>query len=126
MSVTTTNYAQVSEVKQRLNIPDVNKDSDEKIGTQCRDADSFVNVQIGVHAVVHLTNPDPQLISLASGLAAALYNYWQTPAKDRTLEAVDKWEKRISDHLKAVYGQRDVSGTSGRTFTSSNGVTGAE
>lgn len=126
MVVTTTNYAQLAETKQRLNIPNVNIDSDEKIGAHLRDADSFVNVQIGVHAVVPLTNPDPQLISLASGLAASLYNYWQTPAKDRTLDGIAAWEKRIGDHLKAVYGQKDISGTSGRTFTSSSGVTGAE
>ncbi len=91
-----------------------------------RDADSFVNVQVGVHATTPLTNPDDQIISLASGLAAALYNYWQTPVKDRTLDAVKEWQKMIGDHVKAVYGQEDISGHTGRTFGSTNGVTGTE
>ena len=91
-----------------------------------RDADSFVNVQAGVHEATPIKNPDKQLIALASGLAASLYNYWQTPAKDRTLEGIKQWEKRIGDHVRAVYGQEDITGHTGSTFTSTSGITGTE
>jgi len=126
MVITTTNYADLKEVKERVNIPQSNTDFDESLATNMRDADSFVNVQAGVHVDTPIENPDKQLISLASGLAASLYNYWQTPAKDRTLDGIQQWEKRIADHLRGIYGQKDVSGTSGRTFSSTSGVTGAE
>jgi hypothetical protein len=116
----------LQQTKQRLNIPDEDKTIDKKIGTQMSDADSYVNVQVGVHAVTPLTNPDDQIISLASGLAASLYNYWQTPAKDRTLEGVKEWKNEITNHIKAVYGQRSAGGTTGDTFTSTKGVTGTE
>jgi len=121
-----TGFADLKSTKALLNIPDTVGNSDEKIKTHMRDADSFVTVQVGVHRDRPLTNPDDQLISLASGLAASLYNYWQTPAKDRTLDGIQQWEKRIGDHVKAFYGQKDVSGTSGKTFTSTRGVTGTE
>ena len=126
MSITTTDYADLKEVKERLNIPQSNVDSDEKIGTHMRDADSFINAQVGVHDLVPLTNPDKQLVSLASGLSASLFNYWQTPAKDRTLEGVTAWEGRITDYLRARYGQQDKAGKTGRTFSSTRGVTGTE
>ena len=125
MSVVT-GFADLKSTKALLNIPDTVGNSDEKIKTHMRDADSFVTVQVGVHRDRPLTNPDDQLISLASGLAASLYNYWQTPAKDRTLDGIQQWEKRIGAHVKAFYGQKDVSGTSGKTFTSTRGVTGTE
>lgn len=126
MTITVKDYADLKEVKQRLNIPDADKTIDAKIGTHMRSADSFVNVQFGVHQITPITNPDDQLISLASGLAATLYNYWQSPAKDRNLEAVKEWQKEIGDHIKATHGQKSIDGTSGDTFTSTNGVTGTE
>ncbi|MCK5600893.1 hypothetical protein KAR91_03430 [Candidatus Pacearchaeota archaeon] len=126
MAITTTNYADLKEVKERCNIPQSNTNFDEKLATNMRDADSFVNVQAGVHTDTPIENPDKQLISLASGLAASYYNYWQTPAKDRSIEGIKQWEKRLSDHLKAFYGQEDISGHTGRTFLSTTGVTGAE
>jgi len=126
MSITTTDYADLKEVKERLNIPQSDTNSDEKIGAHMRDADSFINSQIGVHDLVPLTNPDKHLISLASGLSSTLYNYWQTPAKDRTLDGIKAWEDRITDYLRARYGQQDRAGKTGRTFSSTNGVTGTE
>ena len=126
MSSFNVGYADLKTVKQLLNIADSNQNSDEKIETQMRDADSFVNTQISVHAEVPVTNPDKQLIALASGLAASLFNYWQTPAKDRTLDGTKQWEKRVADHIKAVYGQTSVDGTTGRTITTTRGVTGTE
>jgi len=126
LSITVKDYADLQQVKFRLNIPDSDKTIDKKIGTHMSDADSFVNVQVGLHELTPLTNPDDQVISLASGLAASLYNYWQTPAKDRTLDGVKEWEKRLGDHLKAVYGKKDISGTTGDSILTTRGVTGTE
>lgn len=125
MSVVT-GFADLKRVKQLLNIPDSNQVSDEKIKTHMRDADSFINVQVGVHRDRPLTNPDDQLIALASGLSASLFNYWQTPAKNQTLDGIKQWEKRIGDHVRAFYGQEDITGHTGSTFTTTRGVTGTE
>ncbi|KKN26835.1 hypothetical protein LCGC14_0870670 [marine sediment metagenome] len=122
----TIGYADLKTTKQYLNIPDSNTVSDEKIASHMRDADSFVNVQVGVHRDTPLKNPDRQLISLASGLSASLYNYWQTPAKNQTLDGIKQWEKRIGDHVRAVYGQEDITGHTGGTFTTTSGITGTE
>jgi len=121
-----TGFADLKRVKQLLNIADSNQISDEKIKTQMRDADSFVNVQVGVHRDIPLSNPDDQLIALASGLSASLFNYWQTPAKNQTLDGIKQWEKRIGDHVRAIYGQEDITGHTGGTFTTTRGVTGTE
>jgi hypothetical protein len=121
-----TGFASLKKVKQLLNIPDSVIATDEKIKTQMDDADSFVNVQVRVHQDTPVVDPDEQLISLASGLAASIYNYWQTPAKDRTLDGIEKWEKRVADHVKAVFGLTDVSGTTGRSIQSTRGVDGLE
>lgn len=125
MSVVT-GFADLKRVKQLLNIPDSNQVSDEKIKTHMRDADSFVNVQVGVHRDTPLSNPDDQLIALASGLSASLFNYWQTPAKNQTLDGIKQWEKRIGDHVRAIYGQEDITGHTGGTFTTTRGITGTE
>jgi len=122
-------YADLKQTKQRLNIPDTRSESNEKIETNMSDADAFINTQINVHAVAPVSPtaiPDKQLIALASGLAASLFNYWNTPAKDRTLDGIKQWEKRIGDYVKAVYGQEDITGHTGATFTTSRGVTGTE
>ncbi len=126
MSITVKDYADLQQIKQRLNIPDSDKTIDKKIGTYMQEADSYVNIQVGVHAVTPLTNPDGEIISLSSGLAASIYNYWQTPAKDRTLDGIKEWKKEITNHIKAVYGQRSAGGTTGDTFSSTKGVTGTE
>ena len=125
MSVVT-GFADLKRVKQLLNIPDSNQVSDEKIKTHIRDSDSFINVQVGVHRDRPLTNTDDQLIDLASGLSASLFNYWQTPAKNQTLDGIKQWEKRIGDHVRAFYGQEDITGHTGSTFTTTRGVTGTE
>ena len=121
---TTTQYADLKEVKQRLNIPDSVTTVDEKVNTAMREADAFVNTQVGVHVTTPLENPDAQIISLASGLASALYNVWQSPAKDTVWKIVDNYQKQIGDHIKAFYAGEDISGHTGDTFSSTNGITG--
>ncbi len=121
---TTTNYANLEDVKRRLNIPQDSTVSDEKIGVALREADAFVNVQIGVHRTTPLRNPDPQIISLAGGYASALFNLWQSPSKEPLLELVKLYKKDIGDHIKAVYAGEDITGHTGGTFTSTSGITG--
>lgn len=121
---TTTNYAKLDDVKRRLNIPQDNGLVNEKIGVALREADAFVNVQVGVHANVPLKNPDPQIISLAGGLASALYNMWQSPSKEPLLDLVKSYQKQIGDHIKAFYSGEDISGHTGNTFGTTKGITG--
>jgi len=123
-SPTTTQYADLKEVKQRLNIPDSVTTVDEKVATSMREADAFVNTQVGVHATTPLDNPDAQIISLASGLACALYNVWQSPAKDTVWKIVEAYQKQIGDHIKAFYAGEDITGHTGNTFSSTTGITG--
>lgn len=120
-------YAQLKKVKSLLNIPDSVTAPDEKINDRMVEADNYVNTQVGVHATTPIANPDEELITLASSLAASTYNYWQTPAKDRTLESIEKWEKRIQDHILAVYAKKNPSGLSSTTFSkTASKVTGRE
>lgn len=120
-------YSQLRKVKSLLNIPDTVTAPDEKINDRMVEADNYVNTQVGIHATTPIANPDKELITLASSLAASTYNYWQTPAKDRTIEAMEKWEKRIQDHILAVYGQRNPTGLTSNTFSkSASSITGRE
>jgi len=113
-SETESGYASLRETKRRLNITDAIKSSQEKINDYMREADNYVNTQVGVHVPgVPVTNADAEIVSLASSLAAALFNYWQTPMKDRNLEAIKSWKNSIQDHIVAAYGKFNPSGLGG-------------
>ena len=120
-------YAQLKQVKSLANIPDTTKTADEKINDRMVEADNYINTQIGIHATVPIANPDLELNTLAASLAASTYNYWQTPAKDRTLEHIEKWEKRILDHIKAVYAKTNPNDVTNDTFNKTvSGIDGTE
>jgi hypothetical protein len=105
-----------------LNIPDSETSSDAKIQDFMQEADNFVNIQISPHAQIPIVNPGPELVSLASGLAATIFNYWQTPIKDRNLEGIAEWKKFVADHVDAVYAKKSQSGLGGgRLFGSTSG-----
>jgi len=124
-STSQSGYADLREVKRRLNIPDSVTASDLKIADQMQEADNYVNVQINLHAITPLSNPDPELVSLSSSLAASLFNYWQTPIKDRNLDAIKSWKQAIQDHILATYGRKNPNLlTGGDTFGKTTGVTG--
>lgn len=108
-------YADLQETKKRLNIPDSVTASDEKIMSMGREADNYINTQINLHATTPIANPDPELISMATGLAAATFNYWQTPIKDRNLEGIEEWKKAIQEHILGVYGRKNPNLLSGGT-----------
>ena len=124
-STSQSGYADLREVKRRLNIPDLTTSSDLKIADQMQEADNYVNVQINLHAITPLSNPDPELVSLSSSLAATLFNYWQTPIKDRNLDGIKAWKQHIQDHILATYGRKNPNLlTGGDTFGKTTGVTG--
>lgn len=114
-SESTSGYADLMETKKRLNIPDSITATDEKIMSMGREADNYVNTQINLHALTPITNPDPEIVSLATGLAAAIFNYWQTPIKDRNLSGVEEWKKSIQEHIMATYGRKNPTMLSGGT-----------
>jgi len=119
-------YADLRECKRRLNIPDSQTATDVKIGDQMREADNYVNTQINLHAITPIENADPEIISMASSLAAASYNYWQTPIKDRNLDAMNQWKSAIQDHILAVYGRKNPNLLSGgTTFGVTSGFSGS-
>lgn len=121
-SESTSGYADLMETKKRLNIPDSITASDEKIMSMGREADNYVNTQINLHALTPITNPDPEIVSLATGLAAAIFNYWQTPIKDRNLSGVEEWKKSIQEHILATYGRKNPTLLSGGdTFGTTTG-----
>ena len=121
MSTQIGQVADLRETKRRLNIPDSESSSDEKIGDFMQEADNFVNIQISPHASIPITNPGPELVSLASGLAATIFNYWQTPIKDRNLDGIEQWKKFVSEHIMAVYGKKSANLGGGNLFGKTSG-----
>ena len=113
MSSTASGYAGLQEVKRRLNIPDSVDTSDNKISDFINEADNYVNIQINLHAITPISNPDTELVSLSSSLAGALFNYWQTPIKERNLEGIKAWKQHIQEHILAAYGRYSASGLGG-------------
>jgi len=108
-------YADLKQVKQRVNISDSVTQADEKIQNYMTEADDYIDTQAGIHDTVPFTNPDKELISLASGMAAALYNHWN---KQGEFEIVKGYQHRIQEHIMAVYGKKNLeSGLTGNTFS---------
>lgn len=110
-----TGYADTKMIKQNLLIADTQTNADDKIKRYAREADDFVNTQMGLHANIPITAVDSELVSLASGVAAALYNYWNSP--DQTMEGVKAYKKDITDHIKANFYRANVDGMTVDTVT---------
>ena len=106
-------YADLQETKRRLNVSGSQTAPNEKIADNMREADNHVNTQVSLHATTPLDPADPEIISMASSLAAAFYNYWQTPVKDRNLSGINEWKKAIQEHIIAAYGKLNPSGLGG-------------
>lgn len=112
-SVSNSGYADLNETKGNLNQSLLKVATNEKVANNMRAADNYINVQIGLHAKTPVVNPDPELISLASALAATYFNYWQTPIKDRNLDGIKQWEQKVQDHILAYYGKFNPNGLGG-------------
>ena len=113
-STTQGQIANLRETKRRLNIPDTDSDSDLKIQDYIQESDNYVNIQASPHTDTPLTNPSSELVSLASSLAAAIFNYWATPIKDRNLSGIQEWKKFIAENVNATYSRKSASGLGGR------------
>lgn len=113
MSSTASGYASLTETKRRLNKSQLTAASDAKIQDLMNEADNYVNIQISNHAITPIANPDAELISLASSLTAAIFNYWQTPIKERNLSGIKEWKQSIQDHIMTTYGKYNPSGLGG-------------
>ncbi len=131
MVVADGDYYTGANVKVLLNIPVANTNSDAKVEVFGDEADNYVNSQISVHEssvpIVITAKPELELGNLTDSLAASTFNYWQSPAKDRTLEHIEKWEHRIQDHIKAIYANMSASGITENTITkTASKITGTE
>ena len=121
----TSGYADLRQIRQRLNIADTQTAPDEKIQAYMKEADNYVNIQIGIHAITPIANPDDELRSLASALGAATYNYWTSP--DKPDIGIKEYKERIQDHIMVVYGKKNPSGLTTNTFAkSASKITGRE
>lgn len=115
-------YSSLDETKDYLNIARSNDDSNEKIQTARNAADNYTATQIRLHATIPLNDPDPELTSLASQLAASYFNQFQNPMKQEVTQVTIVTKQAVQDYIMATYGRKNPGGLSGaETF----GVTAA-
>lgn len=118
-------YADFQQVKKRLNQDLSVTAPDTKIHDMMQEADNYVNTQINLHALTPIDTADPEIISLSTSLAATIYNYWQTPIKDRNLDPIKFWKQSIQDHILATYGRKNPNLLAGGdTFGTTTGFKG--
>lgn len=103
------------QVKQRLQISDSITAADEKIQAFMREADNYINTQIGLFATTPIANPDDELNMLSSSLAAVIYNYFQSP--QAPMEGIKEYKKAIGDHIRAVYVKETDTGLTVNTIS---------
>ena len=124
-AVSNSGYANFEQVKKRLNQDLSVTSPDKKIHDMMQEADNYVNTQINLHAITPIETADPEIISLSTSLAATIYNYWQTPIKDRNLDGIKFWKTSIQDHILATYGRKNPNLlTGGDTFGRTGSITG--
>lgn len=118
-------FSDLDETKDYLNIARSNDDSNEKITTARNAADNYTANQIRLHADIPLSDPDPELTSLSSQLAASYFNQFQNPMKAEVAEIVKLVKQSIQDYIMATYGRKNPSGLSGaETFGITSSITG--
>ncbi len=118
-------FSDLDETKDYLNIARSNDDSNEKITTARNAADNYTANQIRLHADIPLTDPDPELTSLASQLAASYFNQFQNPMKLEVAEITKMVKQSMQDYVMVTYGRKNPTGLSGaETFGVTSGITG--
>jgi hypothetical protein len=118
-------YSTLNETKDFLNIARSNDNSDNKINTSRNASDNYVVNQIRLHASIPLTTSDPELSSLASQLAASLYNQFQNPMKTEMMQLTAASKKAVQDYIMETYGRKNPGGLSGEdTFGITSPITG--
>jgi len=106
-------FSNLDETKRFLNITILNTSADVKIGVSQNMADNYANTQIDLHELVPLDSVPPVLVSYGSALAAAYYNYWQSPDKTKLVGDVKLWEGKVQDYIMANYSKKNPSGLAG-------------
>lgn len=121
-------YADLRQVKQMLNIPDTTTSQDDKLTRHIGEADNYANNQLALFTTTPVPNPDPNLVSLCSALAASLATYWNSQSKSPDLlDGIKYYEKRLANHIQAVYGRRNLDGLGeNRWGKTSSGILGTE
>lgn len=116
------------QTKQILNLPDTFVASDDKILGAILEADSLALSQLRTFGVTSLPNPDPDLIRLCCGLAAATVTYWNSQTKSPDLmDAINHYQKRLTNYIQSIYGGRTMDGYGSNRFAKvSSAVTGTE
>ena len=127
MSTPDQTFSTLNETKDFLNIARSNDDSNIKINTARNSSDNYVVNQIRLHATVPVTgtDDDPELVSLASQLAASFFNQFQNPMKTEMMEMTQLSKKSVQDYIMETYGRKNPSGLSGaETFGLTGQITG--
>jgi hypothetical protein len=121
-------YSDLRQVKLLLNIPDSVTASDDKLNRHIAEADNYVDTQLGLFVATPVANPDPNIISLGSSLAAAFATYWNSQSKSPDLLAsITYYERRLANHIQAIYGKRNIDGLgASRWGKSTGGILGTE
>ena len=125
MSTPTQEFSNLTETKRFLNIPPSNTTADAKINVSRNMADNYCNIQINLHELIPLSPIPPSLVSLASALAAAYYNYFQSPDKTNLGKDVKHWEGNVQDYILANYAKKNPTGLQGgNAFGVTSAMTG--
>jgi len=125
MSAPNQEFSDLTETKRFLNIPPSNTTAEAKINVSRNMADNYANTQINLHELIPLSEIPPILVSLGSALAAAYYNYWQSPDKTNLSKDVTLWEKEVQDYIMANYAKKNPTGLAGgNVFGVTSAMTG--
>jgi len=118
-------FSNLNETKDFLNIARSDDDSNGKIESSRNAADNYVANQIRLHADVPVTDPDPELTSMASLLAASFFNQFQNPRKAEMKKTTDQQKQSVQDFIMETFGRKNPSGLSGaETFGVTSAFTG--
>jgi len=121
----TQTFSNQTETKRFLNIPPSNNTANAKIDVSRNMSDNYCNIQINLHELIPLGTVPPSLVSLASALAAAYYNYFQSPDKTNLGKDVKLWEKNVQDYILANYAKKNPTGLQGgNAFGVTSAMTG--
>ncbi len=104
-------YGTSALVHARLNIADSVTAVDDKITDYLEESDEYINTQLGIFEVSPPAGPPPELIALGSSLAAAIYNYWNSPEKPA--DGMKMYKKSIQEYIKAIHKKESAEGIAG-------------
>ncbi len=125
MSTPAQAFSDLTETKRFLNITPTETNQNAKIDVSRNMSDNYANTQINLHELIPLGTVPPTLVSYGSALAAAYYNYWQSPDKTKLTSDVKFWEGKVQDYILATYAKKNPNGLSGgKTFGVTAAMTG--